>query len=145
MKQENINYIHRINCLFSETDAIYHEAALKLHISDSVMYVLYMIHEKGEDCLLSDIYKNTGICKQTINSAIRKLENEAILYLKPYSGRAKKVCLTDKGKQYMEQTAVRVFHAECKAYESWSEEEIHLYLQLMEKYNRSLREQINRW
>ena len=101
-----------------------------------------MIHEKGEGCLLHDICEETGISKQTVNSAIRKLEREGSLYLRQHSGKSKKVCLTDKGKLYMKQTSVRLFEAECGAFEDWSEDEINQYLHLMEKYTLSFRRQV---
>lgn len=142
MNEHLFDKVHRINCLTSEMDAVYHQAALKLHVSDSVMYVLYMIHDKGEGCLLHDICKATGISKQTVNSAIRKLERDGILYLRQHSGRSKKVCLTDKGKLYIKQTSARLFEAECGAFEDWDEDEINQYLHLMEKYTLSFRRQV---
>lgn len=74
MDQKRRTQIHRINYLTSEMESFYHQASLKLGVSDSVSMVLYTIYDTGESCLLSDIYKKTGISKQTINSAIRTLE-----------------------------------------------------------------------
>ncbi|MGN0356190.1 MAG: MarR family winged helix-turn-helix transcriptional regulator [Muricoprocola sp.] len=141
-----LNKLHdkicKINCITEDIDSLYHQAALKLGVSDSVLFVLYMIYTSGEQCLLYDIYKLSGICKQTINSAIRKLENEDIVYLEKQKGKAKIVCLTDKGKSYIKQNAAKLFEAECNAFSDWSEEELNLYLSLMEKHNVSLRKQI---
>lgn len=134
--------IYRVNCLASDLESLYHQAALKLGLSDSVLFVLYVIYENGSSCLLYDIRKETRLSKQTLNSAIRKLEGEDIIYLEQSSGRGKKVCLTEKGKKYIDQTAARLFDAECSAINGWTEEEIDLYLNLMEKYNVNLREQI---
>ena len=64
-----------------EINALYHEAAVKMGISDSVQNILYVLCEKGGQCLQSKISKLTGISRQTINSAIRKLEKEEIVYL----------------------------------------------------------------
>ena len=134
--------IFRINCLTEDIDSLYHQVALKFRMSDSILFVLYMVYINGEQCLLYDIYKSYGISKQTINSAIRKLENNDIVYLEKHNGKAKKVCLTDKGKSYIKQNAARLFEAECNAIEYWSEKEINLYLSLIEKHNASLRKQI---
>lgn len=60
--------------LAGEINALYHEAAVKMGISDSVQNILYVLCEKGGKCLQSEISKLTGISRQTINSAIRKLE-----------------------------------------------------------------------
>ena len=64
--------------LAGEINALYHEAAVKTGISDSVQNILYVLCEKGGKCLQSEISRLTGISRQTINSAIRKLEKEGI-------------------------------------------------------------------
>ncbi|MBR2311509.1 MAG: MarR family transcriptional regulator [Oscillospiraceae bacterium] len=144
MNEQYRDKIHRVNCLTNDLDAIYHQAALKLGISDSAMFVLYMIHDKGDNCLLYDICRDSGISKQTINSAVRKLETDGILYLEQDKGRTKRVCLTQKGKHYMDRTVVRLFEAECNAFRDWTADEIDLYLRLLEKYNDSFRVQIEK-
>ncbi len=112
--------IYQINCLTEEVDSLYHQAALKLGVSDSVMFVLYMLHIGGEKCLLYDIYKLSGISKQTINSAIRKLENDGIVYLEKHNGKSKIVCVTEKGKAYIAQTGARLAEADCATLETAS-------------------------
>ena len=67
--------------LAGEINALYHEAAVKTGVSDSVQNILYVICEKGDRCLQSEISKLTGISRQTINSAIHKLEKEGIITL----------------------------------------------------------------
>ena len=59
-------------------------------VSDRVQNILYVICEKGTQCLQSEISKLTGISRQTINSAIRKLEKEDIIYLE--QGRGPTAC-----------------------------------------------------
>ena len=142
MNHKRCNEIHRINYLTSEMEALYHQASLKLGITDSVSIVLYTIYDTGEDCLLSVIYKKSGISKQTVNSAIRGLEADGMLYLEQYTGRAKKIVLTEKGKEYMNKTVAKLYEAEVQAFESWSTEEINAYIHLMEKYVDCFRKQI---
>lgn len=142
MNDNTFDQIHRINYLTSEMEALYHQASLKLGITDSVSIVLYTIYDAGETCLLSDVYKKSGISKQTINSAIRVLEADDILYLKKHSGRAKRIILTEKGKAYVDKTVARLYEAEVHAFDSWTSEEISTYIRLMEKYADSLRQQI---
>lgn len=134
--------VHRINCLANELDSIYHQAALRLGISDSVMFVLYMLHDKGDGCLLYDICNETGISKQTINSAIRRLEQDGIIFLEHYKGKSKQVFLTEKGKEYVAQTVARLYEAECRVFDGWSKEEITMHFNLLKKYNDALREEI---
>ena len=142
-----INYreiMYRMNCLASDLDSLYHHAAQKIGVSDSVMFVLYSLYENKGMILLNDIRKITGISKQTLNSAIRKLENEEIIYLERKSGRAKTVCLTEKGKEYINQTVARLFAAECNVFNGWTTEEIYRFLYLMEKFNNDFRQQIEK-
>ena len=143
MQPQRLNEIHRINYLTSEMDSIYHQASLRLGISDSVSIILYTIQDKGESYLLSDVYKSSGVSRQTVNSAIRRLEADGVLYLEPYAGRAKKIVLTDKGRDYIRQTVARLLEAEIRAFDGWSEDEIKTHIGLMEKYTESLLRQIH--
>lgn len=47
--------VNQINCLNEEIDSLYHQAALKLGVSDCVLFVLYMLHTNDGKCLLYDI------------------------------------------------------------------------------------------
>ena len=136
------NKLHKINYLAAELDALYHQAALKLGMPDSVMCVLYAIHDNGEKCLLSEIYKQSGVSRQTVNSAVRKLEREGIVYLEKYKGRAKMVCLTEQGRQYADRTIVRLFQAEIGTLETWTSEEIDTHIALTEKYISAFKDQL---
>lgn len=124
----------RFNHLLGEINAVYHEIGLALGLSDSAMSVLYTICDNGDCCLLHEICRRSGIGKQTINSAIRKLEAEGIVYLEPVSGRNKNVCLTDAGKQLAARTAIRVIATENDIFASWPAEDVESYLRLTEKF-----------
>lgn len=134
--------LYKMNCLASDLDSLYHQAALTLGMSDSVMFVLYLVYENGGSCLLNTIRKEASLNKQTLNSSIRKLEREEIIYLEQVGGRAKNVCLTEKGKEYVNKTIVRLFNAECAVLNGWTEEDIYKYMELMEKYNNDFRDQL---
>lgn len=136
--------VQRINCLANDLDLIYHQAARKFGVSDSVLCVLYMIYEKGDGCLLYDICNESGISKQTINSAIRKLEKDKILFLEQDKGKTKRIRLTEKGKAFILQTAARLYEAESNAFADWSQEEYELYIKLMKKNIHSLQIQVDK-
>ena len=70
MSDVQIEYNH----LYKEFDDIYHDAALNASLSDSAFDILYGIFELGDGCLQRDICRTSCIPKQTINSAIRKME-----------------------------------------------------------------------
>lgn len=132
----------RFNYLLGEIDAAYHEAALKLGLSDSAMQILYAVCNHGDGCLLNDICRLSGTSKQTINSALRKLEEEGIVYLEAFRGRKKKVCLTEQGKSLAGDTVFRIIEMENEIFESWSDSEREIYLELTQRYLSSVREKI---
>lgn len=132
----------RFNYLTSEIDAAYHDAALKLGLSDSAMQVLYAICNNGESCLLSDICKLSGTSKQTINSALRKLEAEDVVYLESFNGKQKRVCLTENGKVLVKNTVVRLIEIENAIFGSWTKEDQDMYLALTQRYLASFKEKI---
>ena len=78
--------LKRFNYLARELDAAYHEINVKLKISDSTMLILYAICDHGDSCPLRDIYYQFGISKQTINSALRKLEEDSAKSMEALTG-----------------------------------------------------------
>lgn len=142
MQEKIIRQIHTLNYLTSELDGLYHQASVRIGLADSAMRILYAIYDNGDGCLLHTICRQSGISKQTVNSAIRKLEEEGILYLVQSKGKNKKVMLTEKGKAYLEQTAAKIYAAESRAFAGWTEAELEEYLRLTEKFAESFREQV---
>ena len=68
--------LRRFNRLVGETDAVYHELANRLGLSDSAFQILYTLQSEDGACPLRDICAFSGLTKQTVNSALRKLEAE---------------------------------------------------------------------
>ena len=83
----------RLNHLIGETDAVYHEMAVRFGLSDSAVRILYTIcdYDDGTYCPLQVICRRTGISKQTINSAIRvaQFKLKCCCYSKPVYCREK--------------------------------------------------------
>lgn len=142
MKTTHYDRVHKIDNLTNELNALYHKASVKLGVSDSVMLVLYTAYKYGGKCLLRDIYYESGTCKQTINSAVRKLEGEEVLYLERLNGKTKRVCLTEHGMAYAQKTAARMLELENNAFDGWEESEIEQYLSLTGKYVAAFGEQV---
>lgn len=132
--------MHRYNHLVSELDAVYHEISLKLGLSDSAMIILYTLCDNGGSCLLQKICRCSGLSKQTVNSALRKLESEGALYLEPAGSKSKNVCLTQAGRLLAERTALRLIRAENELVAAWPQEDVQRYLELTERFLQDLRE-----
>ncbi len=142
MEPINQSETRRYNRLIAEIDEVYHEVAVHQGFSDSAMSILYALSDNNGQCLLSELIKSSGVNKQTINSALRKLEKDDIVYLEPAGGKSKRVCLTEKGFSTIRQTVDKVLDIEKEIYSSWSREEWELYVQLTERYLHQIREKM---
>lgn len=140
MKKNISGELRRYNYLFGETGAAYHEMHLKLGMSDSAISILYAVLENGDRRPLQEICHYTGLSKQTINSALRKLEAEGIVYLEMAGPKMKNICLTEAGKLLAEKTAGRVLAAEDEIFASWPQEDVDKYLELTESFLLALKE-----
>ena len=109
------------------------------------MQILYTICNFDEEsCLLRDICRLTGLPKQTINSALRKLENEDIIFLETANAKNKRVFLTQKGKQLSSETAEKIIDAENRILADWGPETSEQYLALNERYLKRLQKELQR-
>ena len=135
-----IKELRCFNQMVSEIDAVYHETAKNLGLSDSEQHILYAICNLGTPCLLSEIVRFSATSKQTINSAMRKMEREGILVLEAASGRKKQVLLTEKGEKLLQETVLQVVEIENEIYDEWSEEKVAIYLELTQEYLTTFRE-----
>ena len=140
----NRKKVRIFNYMMSEINAIYHDIAVRMGISDSVQSVLYAICENGEQCLQSDIYKQTGTSRKTINTAIHKLEKDGLVYLEQGQGRNTIVCLTESGKVFANEKSRPLLEVEDAIFSSWTDSELSLYLELTERYRDALRARVER-
>lgn len=130
----------RINHLLAETDAVYHQMFSRLGLADSTMHILYTLLNAGGQCPLKEIRQLTGLPKQTLHSAISKLEEDGHVLLLT-EGRSKSARLTDSGLALAEATAGKVIAAEDHVYAAWTPAELAAYLTLTERYLADLREE----
>lgn len=134
MQGKSRESLNRFNYLFGETDALYHEMAHKLGLSDSAMKILYTVCDTGEPCPLQEICRRSGLSKQTVNSALRKLEGERVLYLENAGSRGKQVRLTETGRALAERTALRIIEIENEVFAAWTPADVQTYLALTERF-----------
>lgn len=140
MKINTSSPIDRYNILAWETDSIYHAISRAFGMTESALTILYIIYYNGESTPLKDIVHYSGLTKQTINSALRILEEKGIIRLKSVDGKSKSAELTKEGMELSDKTIKKLIEWENRALSTFSEEEKRLFLSLMERYNRSLEE-----
>lgn len=143
LKEQTMAYqskqLRRFNRLVSETDAAYHAIAQRLGLSDSAFQILYTLYDEGGACPLRDICAYSGLTKQTVNSALRKLEAEGSVTSGSGTARHKTVTLTPEGASLAEKTVAKVIAIENDILSSWPEDELEKYLRLTEDYLIALR------
>ena len=74
------------NELYRKGDEIYHSAVKALDISDGAFWVLYTLRDIGPQPTQRDVYKSTCMPKQTVNSALNRLEAEGFIELHGETG-----------------------------------------------------------
>ncbi len=129
------------NRLYKEECDIYREVALRLGASNSAISILYDIFLLGEGCTQKDICENSFLSKQTVNSAIRKLESDGCIYLKRGRGRSTHIYLTEAGQELTRQKILPVLEAETRAFSALGEDRI-LLNRLLKTYLANLRTQV---
>ena len=134
--------LRRFNHLLGEINGVYHEVSVKLGLPDSVMTVLYTLCSEGDPCPLQVIVRQSGASKQTINSAIRRLEREEIIGLEAAAGRGKNVRLTEKGRELVRRKVVPIVKIEDEIYASWTWEELREHLERTERFLTALKEEL---
>lgn len=131
--------IKRYNYLINEINSVYHEIALTFGIAESIQIILYVLCENGGECMLKTIRKDSGLSKQTVNSAIRKLEALKYIYLEPCGEKNKLVRITPLGDCFAEHSAKRIISAENEIFNAWDKSEFEKYIQLTERFLNELR------
>lgn len=134
--------IKQWNNLICETDAVYHDISRIYGLTDSSSIILYSLYIQGGSALLNDIYKQSGTSKQTINSALRKLEADAIVSTEVFCGKKKLVSLTEQGNALAEHTVAHTIAIENEILSSWKKEEVELLLSLSQRYLTELKEKV---
>lgn len=136
-------FIQQITQLEKEMDAIYHSVAIKYRLSDSALWVLYMLTDSKEPCTQQDLCQQSYFPKQTVNSSVNRLAEDGFVRLETIPGtrNQKRILLTDAGKDLTKKTADRLREAEKKAYGKLTAEERGFYLEATRKITESLWEE----
>lgn len=125
----------RLNSIVKETNKIYSNAARKFGMSDSVFWILYALREKDEAVTQSEICYAMCQPKQTVNTALKKMESNGLITFENSSDRRSKfVRLTESGIRLAEKTADKVIAAERDTMSQFTQEEQETYIKLMKKY-----------
>lgn len=134
--REDLAKLNRINKVMNDG---YHEVSVRHGVNDSEFDILYSIYELGDGCLQRDICKVSYLAKQTVHSAIRKLEREGLIRLEPGKGRQMHIRLTESGREKITQFIIPIVRCEEEALQAFDETEVQQMLSWYERYVECLR------
>lgn len=129
----------RLNQINKAMNDGYHEASVRHGVNDSTFDILYSIYELGDGCLQRDICKVSYLAKQTVHSAIRKLEQDGMICMEPGKGRQMHIRLTEKGREKITQFIIPIVRCEEEALQVFDEKEVQQMLLWYERYVECLR------
>lgn len=90
------------NRICKENNEIYHGVTRALGLTDCAFWILYTLRESEGEYTQRDLCAVLCEPKQTVNSALKKLEQEGFLELRPMSDkRSKRVHLTVRGRLWL--------------------------------------------
>lgn len=142
MKIQQESALNEFNQLYKELDELYHAVALKAGLSDSALDILYSLCVLGDGCLQKEICQLAFISKQTVNSSIRKLEQQQYLVLQPGKGRDMHIYLTDAGQALVQEKVIPVIQAENQAFGRMTAAEQNELLRLCKIYLSNLQQNL---
>lgn len=136
--------LETFNQNIKEITSIYHNAAIKLGISDGEFWVLYSLLVLGGEYSQQNICDMWSLPKQTVNSVISNLKKKGYVFLEkvPKTRNLKIIRLTQAGKTFGENTVMRIFEAEQRTFSKMLENERQIFISLIGKYIAFLGEEI---
>lgn len=131
------------NNIIKEDNKIYHAVAKKFGLSDSAFWILYDLREGDKPLTQSELCQSLCQPKQTINSALKKLEADGYIELMPSRDkRSKDISLTSKGIVLANQTVDKIYALELEAMASLSALERGQLISVCKHFTSSLYEKI---
>lgn len=139
MKSELLKF----NQLWADLGDVYRAAALAADVSETVHSILYLLTLEEKPVPQCSMSAETGLPKQTINTALRKLEAEGfIMQLPGANRRTKNVQLTESGAQLAERVVGPIISRELRALGAMSDEERRTLAELVQKFTALLKEKV---
>ncbi|NDR54530.1 MarR family transcriptional regulator [Actinomyces sp. 565] len=115
MTTELLDLQRAVNATIKRIEDAYHRAAQAAGLSDAAFDILYALHMTGEGCSQSRLCELCFTRKQTVNSAIKRLQHDGTVRLEPGPGRATLVYLTEQGHEVIAVRILPIINAELTA------------------------------
>lgn len=127
--------LKQYNDITKENDKLYRGAAKKFGFSECEFWILYYLRSGYGEPMQSVICNSFYLPKQSIHSALKKLEAEGYIALTAGENRRSKgILLTLEGERICAETVDHIIEAEMGALGSLSEEEQEKFMNLYDRY-----------
>ena len=115
-------------------------------LSDAAFWILYCVRERREPYTQKEICQIWSYSRQTINSALKNLEQQNLIELipTPENRRNKQIQLTEKGEALAEEIVKPLMRGERKAFRRLGKQEAEEFLKLVRRYGELLKEEIDK-
>lgn len=133
------------NNIAKKYERIYSNMAKIFKLSDCTLWILYTLRTNEEKITQSEICNYSHQPKQTVNTALKKMESDG--YIKLCYGsdhKSKQIEFTKKGIELCENTVDKIIAAECDTLLCLPEEELKAFLKLFRKYTKLLQQNMNK-
>lgn len=128
------------NSMLKEHENLYRQIAKQFGLSECAFWILYSLRETDVAVTQSELCFALSQPKQTINTALKKLEEASIIELFiEKDKRRKQIQLTEKGEQFARQTVDLVIQLENQTFDAFTEEEQKILMTLLHKYTDNLK------
>ena len=134
------------NQLVKELDELYQFYAKKSGLSETAFWIMYCVNEMQEPYTQAELCEEWSYSRQTINSALKNLENQGLLELIPLpeNRKNKQIFLTPSGEDLVRQTVVPLTAAEVRTFAQLGVKHTDEYLHLTRRHIDLLRCEINK-
>lgn len=135
--------LREYNQIFKENNDLYREVTKSFGLPDTAFWILYALRDSEGMAAQREVCRLLYEPKQTINSALKKLESEGVIELvQGKDRRSKQIQLTAMGSELAERTADVVMAAEYQAFGQMDETDREAFLRLFRVYTENLKKKM---
>ena len=126
--------LERMNQSYRESNGIYHEIAVALHLTDTIFYIFYALAEDYRPLDQHRLCTDWNLPKQTVNSAVANLVQKGLVYLEPGKGTVNISVFPKPGGKSSGEKIEPIRRAECRALQQMTPEERRHLVALTDRY-----------
>ena len=134
-----------LDYVYNQVDKLYYGFARTCGLSSCAFWMVYDLYQARGRLEMRALTDSWSYSKQTINSALKSLEERGVIEIDYVEGsrKNKMVALTDEGAAFALRSLRPAVEAELRAFESLSGEEREALVCLLKKYAAALEREMN--